>query len=565
MSFFYNKIITIREKMNHQLPSTVISGSPSSGSSANVNLDIYLDCFSAIDLHQLTSIIFSSKPSTCLLDPIPTRLLKEVVPLIGTSLLDMINLSLLSGYVPQSFKVAVIKPLLKKPTLDPGVLANYRQISNLPFLSKILEKVVAKELCDFLHNNSLFEDFQSGFRVHHSTETALVKVNNDLLIASDNGLVSVLVLLDLSAAFDTIDHNILLQRLEHQIGIKGTALSWFKSYLSDRSQFVHVNDESSINTIVSHGDPQGSVLGPILFTSYMLPLGNIIRNHSINFHCYADDTQLYLSIKPDEINQLSKLQTCLKDIKSWMTCNFLMLNSEKNEILVLGPKNLRDSLSKDIVTLDGTNLASSTTVRNLGVIFDQDLSFNSHIKQTSRTAFFHLRNITKIRHILSQTDAEKLIHAFVTSRLDYCNSLLSGCPNKSIKTLQLIQNAAARVLTGTRKRDRISPVLASLHWLPVNCRIEFKILLLTYKALHGQAPSYLKELIVPYYPTRTLRSLNAGILVVPIVSKSRTGARAFSYQAPLLWNQLPVVVREADTLTTFKSRLKTFLFDKAYS
>ena len=294
----------------------------------------------------------------------------------------------------------------------------------------------------------------------------------------------------------------------------------------------------------------------------MLPLGNIIRNHSINFHCYADDTQLYLSIKPDESNQLSKLQTCLKDIKSWMSCNFLMLNSEKTKILVLGPKNLRDSMSTHIATLDGITLASSTTVRNLGVIFDQDLSFNSHIKQTSRTAFFHLRNITKIC-ILSKTDAEKLIHAFVISRLDYCNSLLSGCPNKSIKTLHLIQNAAARVLTETRKRDHISPVLASLHWLPVQFRIEFKIL--TYKALHGQAPSYLKELIVPYYPTGTLRFLNAGLLVVPIVSKSRTGARAFSYQAPLQWNQLPVVVREADTLSTIKRRLKTFLFDKAYS
>ncbi|XP_033932863.2 uncharacterized protein [Pseudochaenichthys georgianus] len=298
---------------------------------------------------------------------------------------------------------------------------------------------------------------------------------------------------------------------------------------------------------------------------YMLPLGNIIRNHSVNFHCYADDTQLYLSIKPDEINHLNKIQDCLKDLKTWMTLNFLMLNTTKTEVIVLGPKNLRNKLSKDILTMDGINLASSETVRNLGVIFDQDLSFNTHIKSISRTAYFHLRNIAKIRHILPQNDAEKLVHAFVTSRLDYCNSLLSGSTKKSIKSLQLIQNAAARVLTRVRKRDHITPVLAALHWLPIEHRIEFKILLLAYKALNGQAPSYLKELIIPYCPTRALRSKNAGLLVVPRIFKSTMGARAFSYQAPHLWNQLPVCVRAADTLSVFKSALKTFLFDKAYS
>ena len=168
-------------------------------------------------------------------------------------------------------------------------------------------------------------------------------------------------------------------------------------------------------------------------------------------------------------------------------------------------------------------------------------------------------------NLLSRGDTQKLVHAFVTSRLDYCNSLLSGSPQTVVKSLQLIQNAAARVLMKIKKRDHISPILASLHWLPVKSRIEFKILLLTYKALNGQAPSYIRDLIVPYVPNRALRSQSAGLLVVPRISKSRMGGRSFSYQAPLLWNQLPVLVREADTLSTFKARLKTFLFDKASS
>uniref|UniRef100_A0A3P9D8J8 Reverse transcriptase domain-containing protein n=1 Tax=Maylandia zebra TaxID=106582 RepID=A0A3P9D8J8_9CICH len=322
----------------------------------------------------------------------------------------MINLSLIIGYVPQAFKLAVVKPLLKKPSLDPAVLANYRPISNLPFISKILERVVVKQLTDHLQRNGLFEEFQSGFRAQHSTETALVKVTNDLLMASDSGLISVLVLLDLSAAFDTVDHNILLERLEHAVGITSTALQWFVSYLSNRLQFVHVNGESSSHTEVNYGVPQGSVLGPILFTLYMLPLGSIIRRHSIHFHCYADDTQLYLSMKPDNTHQLVKLQECLKDIKTWMAANFLLLNSDKTEVIVLGPENLRNMVSNQILTLDGITLASSNAVRNLGVIFDQDMSFNAHIKQICKTAFFHLRNISKIRNILSQSDAEKLVH-----------------------------------------------------------------------------------------------------------------------------------------------------------
>uniref|UniRef100_A0A3Q2NWF9 Reverse transcriptase domain-containing protein n=1 Tax=Fundulus heteroclitus TaxID=8078 RepID=A0A3Q2NWF9_FUNHE len=437
----------------------------------------------------------------------------------------MINLSLVDGYVPQAFKVAVIKPLLKKPSLDQDELVNYRPISNLLFLSKILEKVVANQLWEHLQSNDLLEEFQSGFRAHHSTETALVKVTNDILMASDNGLVSILVLLDLSAAFDTVDHNILLQRLEHIVGIKGKALGWFKSYLSDRFQFVHVNNKSSSNSRVTCGVPQGSVLGPILFTICMLPIGKIIRQHGINFHCYADDTQLYLSINPDESNQLLRLQSCLDDIKSWMTLNFLHLNSDKTEVVIFGPESSKNKLLNQSLNLDGINLASGNKVKNLGVVFDQDMSFKSHIKQISRVSFFHLRNIAKIRNILSRSDAEKLVHAFVTSRLDYCNSLLSGIPQNAVQSLQLIQNAAARVLMKINQRDHISPVLASLHWLPVKSRIEFKILLLTYKALNNQAPSYIRALITPYVPNRALRSQTAGLLVVPTYKERKEGGR----------------------------------------
>ncbi|KAI5618349.1 hypothetical protein C0J50_22331, partial [Silurus asotus] len=191
-------------------------------------------------------------------------------------------------------------------------------------------------------------------------------------------------------------------------------------------------------------------------------------------------------------------------------------------------------------------------------------SFKNHINQVTKTAFFHLRNISKLRNMLSISDAEKLVHAFMTSRIDYCNALLGGCPASLINKLQLVQNAAARVLTGARKYDHITPILSSLHWLPVKFRIDYKLLLLTYKALNGLAPMYLSSHLTRYNPPRSLRSQNSGLLVVPRIAKSTKGGRAFLHLAPKLWNSLPDSVRGLDTLTQFKCRLKTYLFSKAY-
>ena len=369
-----------------------------------------------------------------------------------------------------------------------------------------------------------------------------------------------LVLLDLSAAFDTVDHAILLERMENYVGISGTSLQWFRSYLSDRSQYVHYDGCSSRCSTVKYRVPQGSVLGPLLFSLYMLPLGNIIRSYGVNFHCYADDTQLYMSLKPGDLP--FAMEKCVSGLRAWMATNFLLLNSDKTEVQIFGPKKYRNNLSN--LTLDGIKVSQSQLVKNLGVTMDPDLLFEYHIKQITTTAFFHLRNIAKVQKCLSKDDAEKLIHAFVTSRLDYCNVLFSGLPNTYIKNLQRVQNAAARLLTRTRKFDHITPILISLHWLPIQARADFKVLLLTYKSLHGLAPLYLSGLLAPYRPTRSLRSQDAGYLVVPKINKKTVGGRAFSYRAPLLWNKLPISIKEADTVATFKIRLKTFLFSQIY-
>ena len=329
--------------------------------------------------------------------------------------------------------------------------------------------------------------YQSAFKVLHSTETALLKVQNDILHAVDDNKSVILLLLNLSSAFDMVDHSILLSRLSHRFGIKGNALAWFDSYLKSCKQFVQIEDCQSSQRCLAYGVPQGSVLGPLLYLLHTYTTADIINLHNLQYHLILNFTFLLKRTVLLTSLKLSHLLSCVKDIDWWMTNNMLKLNQEKTELIVISSK-FRPKPAISYVSVGDEQILPKSSARNLGVIFDECCSMVEHVNKFCKTLHYHLRNISKIRKYLTEETTEILVHAFVSSKLDYCNSLLYGLPKHMISRLQSVQNTAAHIVTVTKKFDHITPVLIQLHWLPVHFRILFKVLLLVYKALNGMAP-----------------------------------------------------------------------------
>ncbi|KAM9540266.1 uncharacterized protein ACWYII_038363 [Salvelinus alpinus] len=474
------------ERVNQDLETTLrclISANPTTWSqqlsndtagSAHTALPCALSSFSPLSPDEISRLVTAGRPTTCPLDPIPSSLLQTISGDLLPYLTSLINSSLTAGYVPSVFKRARVAPLLKKPTLDPSDVNNYRPVSLLSFLSKTLERAVLGQLSCYLSQNDLLDPNQSGFKTSHSTETALLCVTEALRTAKANSLSSALILLDLSAAFDTVNHQILLSTLS-ELGISGAAHAWIASYLTGRSYQV-----------------------------------------------------------------VNRISACLADISVWMTDHHLKLNLGKTELLFLPEK---DCPFHDLaITVDNSIVSSSQSAKNLGVILDNTLSFSTNIKAVTRSCRFMLYNIRRVRPCLTQEAAQVLIQALVISRLDYCNSLLAGLPACAIKPLQLIQNAAARLVFNFPKFSHVTPLLRSLHWLPVEARIRYKTMVLAYGAVRGTAPPYLQALIRPYTQTRALRSSTSGLLAsLPLRKYSSRSAQSklFAALAPQWWNKLP--------------------------
>ena len=553
LDFFNDKIAKLCSKFsptpNSQSPHTPPPYPPLS-----------LDLFTPASSEEIRQTILAASNSSCPLDEIPTPLLKSLLPVLLKPITTIVNLSLSSGTFPSTYKSALITPLLKKHSLPSEDLTSYRPISNLNFLSKIIERIIHSRLTRHLSTFNSFSTFQSAYRPSYSTESALLRIQNDLLLAIDQQKVSALVLLDLSAAFDTIDHNILLTRLSSYFGITGSALDLLTSYLLNRTQSVRIGSHISSSSPLTTGIPQGSVLGPLLFTLYTTPLSHIISNTGLSFHFYADDTQLYVSFSAkDSACYLSRLSTTLDSVHSWFISNRLSVNPSKTEFLLIGNRQQRSKLPTQSISFAGNILNPTQSARNLGVIFDSDLSLTKHISSICQISFLHIRQFRRIRSSLDLNSAILLANALVSSRLDSCNSLLYGLPDSLVHRLQLVQNSLARVvIPETNRYYHITPVLKKLHWLPIKQRITYKIALLTYKTLASKQPAYLFDLITPLPPSGRCSS-SQNRLVTHFV-KSSSGRRSFFYSAPTVWNSLPNSLRCSNSLDSFRSSLKTYLF-----
>ena len=312
----------------------------------------------------------------------------------------------------------------------------------------------------------MFPDLQSAYRQGHSTETALLKIFSDILDAADSAQVTLLGLLDLSAAFDTVDHDSLLTRLQVSYGVSGSALAWIASFILHRSQSVNFNGQSSARLQMRYGVPQGSVLGPLLSILYTA-LGPTRTPTTAN--------STYTAPPPTQSTAVMRLAECIESVERWMRSNRLKLNSDKTQFMWLGSKQQLAKIETESMQIGEHCIKFSTSAKNLGVTFDPELKMDLHVNNMTRSCFFQLRQLRSIRRSLTMEATKTLVQSLVSSRVDYCNSIFYGAKNAVLRRLQSVLNAAARLVTNTRKFDHITPVLRDqLHWLPIRQRIIFK-------------------------------------------------------------------------------------------
>ena len=492
-------------------------------------------------------------------DPVPVKLLKSTYDVFIPIWTELVNLSLSQGSM-NCLKSGVLLPLLKDldSILDRDEYKNYRPVTNLQFVGKLIERVVKKRFDEHMAANSLHSRKQYGYKTEHSTEMLMTKVTNDLLLACDKKNPTLLMFLDLSAAFDTVDQEKLLKILDEELGIRGIALDWFRSFLCGRTQRVKIGDSYSEEVDLDFGVAQGSILGPPLFNAYTKSFPDKMKAE-INFTVegYADDHQLFKQFNLlFQVEVLGEdLQKSFQAIEDWMSQYFLKLNATKTKIMIIAPTSIREKIIVNGTFINGKCIRFVDSAKNLGVIFDNELSFSKQIDKVTSTSFNTIRQLSRIKYFLSTEELNTIVCSLIFSNMDYCNALYYGLNKDILNKLQRVQNCAARLVMKVNRFDHVSldAMFEKLHWLRVRERITYKVLLIVHKGVHKYAPVEISELF------RLSKSFRTKKLEVSSCSGCM-GERAISVCGPKLWNALPVGLREETCTDEFKKGLKTFLF-----
>ena len=424
-------------------------------------------------------------------------------------------------------------------------------------MSKVFEKIVSDQLCDYLEKNNVLSDTQHGFRKHLSTETALTKICEQVYLNIDNNEISLLTLCDLSKAFDSVSHSLLIKKMVN-LGIDDF---WFKDYLTARTQSVKINNHVSSKQEVEYGVPQGSILGPILFNIFVNDLAEI--NDSDMLVQYADDAQYLHSGKIDNVAEIvDRAERNLVKVNKYFSENGLKMNANKTQFLFIGSRQYINKLLDDLsIRVNKDYTRPSKTVKNLGVTMDRYFSFENHIDNMYGKAKGILYFLNRNKYHFDDTSRKLVVEALVMSIVSYCSTIWNGISSFNIQKIQKIQNFASKVAIGYGKKyDHATPYINKLEWLKLENKIVYDVCLFIYKILYERIPQGILRLeFVDQIRSRQTRQ-NSHMMV----PRRRTviADRAVSVRGPKLWNALPEEIKECGNFSAFKKKLKSHLFIK---
>ena len=491
-------------------------------------------------------------------DKINMRVIKDCLHVILEPLTSIINRSLTTSEFPDAWKIAELIPLLKEG--DHEVPSNNQPLSLLNFASKVCERVVLDQFSCYLMENNRLSPRQCGNRKKHSTETLNISVSDKILEAMDKKKLSALILLDLSKAFDSVSHTILLQKLS-RVGASPDTVNWFCSYLSRRSQYVRIGSAVSSLLPITHGVPQGAILSPLLFSIYVNDLPQAPQTSDLD--SFVDDSKVLLSFLIKDLDQATiNLEEDLARVANWCSTNQLLPNPSKTKFILIGTRQLLQRLPKEMsLTFLGEVIKPITSASDLGVTLDNHLTFDSHITKVVSSCMSKLCQINRVKSSFDHKTLLLIISSLVMSKLLYCSSVWANTSGKNIEKLQKVQNFACRIVCNIQKYDHVSPAMRQLNWLPIKQQLVYKDTVMAYKCLNKLAPPYLCDKFVKRSELHSRQTRNNNQLDIPQF-RTASGQRTFYYRAVKIWNSLENELREIQSLRLFKRKLKTYLLDR---